>query len=125
MDLNRKGHEVELAGVFYHVGENEMSMPPYRKQAATWLKSLVAQSRKDLNRPKLKWFVSQQRPTDHKNVNNLDVVADIAKLAESDPHTTHVKVFDLPKQDKRLVIDTNGIVWLGNRLATEYANQPQ
>jgi len=120
--LEQNGTKVELAGIFYHVGENEMSMPPYRKQAAQWLKSTIDQSRKDLNRPKLKWFVSQQPPTDHKNVNTIDVVADIAKLTEADPHTTQIKVFDLPKQEKRLVIDTNGIVWLGERLAREYVD---
>ena len=121
-ELRQDGNKVELAGIFYHVGENEMSMHPYRKQAAKWLKSTIEQSRKDLKRPELKWFVSQQPPTDHKNVNKIDVVADIARVAADDPHTMHIKVFDLPKQEKRLVIDTKGIVWLGEKLATEYVN---
>ncbi len=117
--------EVEVAGVFYHVGENEMSMPPYRKQAAKWLKSTIAQSRKDLGMPNLKWYVSQQKPTDHKNVNKIDVVADIAKLAAEDEHMVHIKVFDPPKQDRRLVLDTKGIVWLGQQLADVYLSVQQ
>ena len=28
--LEAKGHDVELAGIFYHAGENDMSMPRYR-----------------------------------------------------------------------------------------------
>jgi hypothetical protein len=53
-ELHDKGHEVELVGVFYHVGENDMSMPSYRKNAPKWLHSTIAQSRQDLERPKLK-----------------------------------------------------------------------
>ena len=124
--LKERGYsEVEVTGVFYHVGENEMSMPPYRKQAAKWLKSTIAQSRKDLGMPNLKWYVSQQKPTDHKNVNKIDVVADIAKLAAEDEHMVHIKVFDPPKQDRRLVLDTKGIVWLGQQLADVYLSVQQ
>jgi hypothetical protein len=123
--LETDGDRVEVAGVFYHVGENEMSMHSYRKQAAKWLKSTIDQSRKDLEMPTLKWFVSQQRPTDHKNVNKIDVVAEIAKLAANDEHIVHIKAFDPPKQDKRLVLDTDGIVWLGRKLADAYLSGSQ
>ena len=34
--LNDEGHQVELAGICYHVGENDMSFWPYRKDAAKW-----------------------------------------------------------------------------------------
>ncbi len=122
--LKKQGHnEVEVAGIFYHVGENEMSMHSYRKQAATWLKSTIDQSRTDLQMPKLKWYVSQQRPTDHKSVNKIDVVADVAKLAADDEHMIHIKAFDPPKQDRRLVFDTKGIVWLGEKLAAAYLTE--
>ena len=48
-ELKDKGHDVELAGIFYHVGENDMSMGSYRKKAAEWLPSTIVQSRQDLH----------------------------------------------------------------------------
>ena len=118
--LRDKGHEVELAGVFYHVGENDMSFHPYRKEAAGRLQAIIAESRKDLGLPKLKWFVSQQPPTDDKRVNTLDVTADIGK---ADPAFIHIKAFDLPPQEKKLVISTAGIVELGELIAKGYLGQ--
>jgi hypothetical protein len=122
-ELEEKGHEVELAGVFYHVGENEMSMPPYRKQAAKWLQSTIAQSRRDLSRPSLHWFVSQQPPTDHERVNSIDVTSEFDLLAQDDGHMTHIKAFALPPQEKNLVLDTAGIVRLGELLAEAFLDQ--
>jgi hypothetical protein len=119
-ELTDKGSEVELAGVFYHLGENDMSFHPYRKQAAERLQAIITQSRKDLAVPKLKWFVSQQPPTDDKRVNNLDVVADVEKATAADEAMIHLKAFDLPPQEKKLVIDTAGIVRLGEFLADSY-----
>jgi len=122
-DLRGKGHEVELAGVFYHVGENEMSMPPYRKNAPKWLRSTIAQSRQDLALPALKWYVSQQPPTNHKRVNSIDVTTELEGIAAADSNLIHIKAFDLPKQDKKLVIDTAGIVRLGELIAESYLKQ--
>lgn len=122
-DLETKGHDVELAGVFYHLGENDMSFHPYRKDAATRLQAIVEQSRKDLGLPKLKWFVSQQPPTDVERLNNLDVVSDVAKVAAADPDLIHLKAFDLPPQEKRLVIRADGIVALGELIAKGYLRQ--
>ena len=119
-ELTDKGSEVELAGVFYHLGENDMPFHPYRKQAAKRLQAIITQSRKDLDVPKLKWFVSQQPPTDDKRVNNLDVVADVEKVAAGDKAIIHLKAFDLPPQEKKLMIDTAGIVRLGEFLADSY-----
>jgi hypothetical protein len=119
-ELEAKGHEVELTGVFYHLGENDMSFHPYRKQAADRLQSIIAQSRKDLERPALKWYVSQQPPTDDKSVNNIDVVANIAMAAAADPTFIHLKAFNLPPQEKKLVISTAGIVELGEFIAKSY-----
>ena len=119
-DLESKGHDVELAGIFYHVGENEMSMFPYRRQAAEWLKSTIAHSREDLGLPELRWFVSQQPPTDHESVNEIDVTNAIAKLADADENLVHLKLSELPDQEEELVIDTRGIIWLGLQLAESY-----
>ena len=121
-ELESKGHEVELAGIFYHLGENDMSFHPYRKEAAKRVQTIINQSRKDLGQPKLKWYVSQQPPTDVEHLNNLDVVADMAKAAAADSGFIHLKAFNLPPQEKMLVITTEGIVQLGEVIAKGYLN---
>ena len=117
-DLEGKGHEVRLAGVFYHLGENDMSFSPYRRDATKRLQSLIEQSRRDLSLPKLTWVVSQQPATDDKAVNAIDVVADIEKMAAVDDDVIHLKAFELPDQEKQLVLDTAGILRLGELLAS-------
>tara|TARA_R110002072_G_scaffold80149_8_gene184376 strand:+ start:343 stop:2007 length:1665 start_codon:yes stop_codon:yes gene_type:complete len=122
-DLEQRGHAVHLAGIVYHVGENDMSYPPFREQAAARVAAFVQQSRQDLELPELKWFVSQQPPTDHESVNGIDVIADVASMAAADEHCIHLVVTDLPDQDKALVIDTAGVVWLGRWLAERVLEQ--
>ena len=39
-DLTEKGHVVDLAGIFYHVGENDMSFGPYRQDAPERIQSI-------------------------------------------------------------------------------------
>ena len=124
-DLESKGHKVELAGIFYHVGENDMCWGPFRKGAPQRLMSFVTQSRVDLKLPTLKWYVSQQPPTDDKQVNEIDVTAALEEAVSADDHVVHLKVFDLPPQEKKLVVDTNGIVWLGETIARKYLEQAQ
>ncbi len=119
-ELKRKGHEVELAGIFYHLGENDMSWSPFRKGAPERMMSLVTQIRRDLDLPELNWFVSQQPPTDDESVNNIDVTAELESTVESDRNLIFIKAFDLPEQEKKLVIDTRGIVWLGETIARRY-----
>ena len=119
-ELQAKGHQVELAGIFYHAGENEMAFGPYRSDAAKWLKSTVAKSREDLALPALKWFVSQQPPTDEKGLHRIDVTAKLAAIASADPAFIHLKAFNLPPQEEQLVITTAGIVRLGELLAQSY-----
>ncbi|MCB1210981.1 MAG: hypothetical protein KDK97_16780, partial [Verrucomicrobiales bacterium] len=123
-DLKDKGHTVELAGVFYHAGENDMAFGPYRKQAAKWLQSTVARSRQDLAMPSLKWFVSQQPPPDQKGLNQLDITADLAALAAADKAFIHIKAFDLPPQREKLVLDTAGVLKLGEVLAQSFLQGP-
>jgi len=118
--LEAKGHPVELAGIFYHVGENETAFGPYRNNAAKWLQSTVSKSREDLALPSLKWHVSQQPPVDEKGLNRLDVTANLAAIAAADPAFIHIKAFDLPPQEEKLVITTAGIVRLGELLAQSY-----
>lgn len=122
-ELEERGHSIELAGIFYHVGENEMSMPPYRKQSADWLRATIEQSRIDLNRPQLPWFVSQQQPTKHPRVDQIDVIANLKQLATEVPGITHIIDLDIPPQRKQLVFDTEGVIQLGKRLANVYLNR--
>ena len=70
--------------------------------------------------PAWKWFGSQQPPTDDERVNTIDVVAGIEKLAAADSNLVHIKAFDLPGQEKKLVISTEGIVELGELIARRY-----
>ena len=119
-ELEAKGHAVELAGIFYHAGENDMTLNPYRRDAAKWLQSTVAQSRLDLALPSLKWHVSQQPPPDQKELNNIDITANLAALAVEDSAFIHLKAFDLPPQQEKLVITTEGVVRLGELLAQSY-----
>ncbi len=122
-ELEDKGQQVELAGIFYHLGENDMSFGPHRKNAAKWLQSIVEQSRKDLSQSTLKWYVSQQPPTDDERVNSIDVVAALEAVATADSNLVHIKAFNLPKQEKKLVIDTAAIVQLGELIASSYLDQ--
>ena len=119
-DLQARGHHVELGGIFYHVGENDMAFGPYRNDAAKWLQSTVSQSRQDLGLPSLKWYVSQQPPTDEKGLNAIDVTANLAAIAAADPGFIHLKAFSLPPQTEKLVITATGIVRLGELLAESY-----
>lgn len=122
-DLEARGHQVEVAGIFYHVGENDMSFGPFRQAAAERIRSFVRHSREDLGLPHLRWYVSQQPPTDDESVNAIEVIAELEKLAAEDAHMIHLEVFDLPEQEKKLVLDTRAVVELGERLAKAYLEQ--
>ena len=119
-ELRSKGYRVELEGIFYHVGENDMSFGPFRRGAAARISELVEASRKDLKEKSLLWFISQQPPTDHQDVNGIDVMSEVAALAAADKYTVHIPISDLPPQAKPLVISTEGIVALGGWLAEAY-----
>ena len=53
-------------------------------------------------------------------MNNIDVVANVAMAAAADPTLIHLKAFNLPPQEKKLVISTAGIVELGEFIAKSY-----
>ena len=53
-------------------------------------------------------------------MNGIDVTAELEQSVATDEHLIHIKVFDLPEQEQQLVIDTRGIVWLGETIAHEY-----
>ena len=122
--LKDRGHDVEIAGIFYHVGENDMSWEPFRKGAAGRVMSLVKAVRNDLSQPSLKWFISQQTPPDHESVNRVDVMSEMAQAMSDDPDNIHIKLLALPPQREQLVIEASGIVWLGERLAEVFLSIP-
>ncbi len=119
-DLEDRGHKVELAGVVYHLGENDLAFGPYRNQAAKRIASLVAQTRIDLRLPSVKWFVSQNPPDADRNSKATDVGVQLDKLATADPHCVHLKIAALPGSESKLVLTTPGIVALGEALAEGY-----
>lgn len=124
-ELAARGQQVELAGIFYHLGENDMSWGPFRQGSPERLMSLVTQSRKDLAMPELQWYVSQQPPTDDERVNKIDVTAKLQQAVSPDKNLIYIQAFDIPPQDKKLVLDTTGIVWLGEQIAEAYLNQTE
>ncbi len=119
--LEEAGGRPRLAGIVYHLGENDMSFHPFRKEAAKRLGTTIAQLRLDLELPELAWYLSQQPPTDHESVNGIDVMADIGALATADPFTHHLPTPELPSQDRQLVLNTSAIVDLGRSLGERVA----
>ena len=124
-EIREKGNKVKIEGVFYHIGENDMSFGPHRNNAPKWIKSIIEQSRKDLKNEKLSWYLSQQLPTNDKSVNKIDVVSEIEKIVTNDEHTFHVKAFDIFPQQKKLVISSEGIIQLGEILGEFYTQNIQ
>ena len=118
-ELEEKGNEVELAGILYHVGENDMSMPSYRRSAAGWLAELIKQSREDLENPQLAWYISQQPPTRNERVDGIDVKQAIERVCDADTNTHLNFVESFPAQEKQLVLDTAGILFLGEQFAEQ------
>ena len=115
--LEQKGHTVRLAGIVYHLAENDMAWRPYRQQAAARLGAWIAASRRDLGLPQLDWFVSQQTPPNADDLAEVDVVAAVRAMAAGDEHFEHVDAAQPPPQQEALVFDTAGVVWLGEQLA--------
>lgn len=121
--LEARGHDVEIAGIVYHLGENDMSFHPYRRMAAERVAELVRASRRDLERPTLPWYLSQQAPTELEHLKELDPVADMARFAKSDEHTVHLLLEGGPQERERLVMEAAGVVWLGEWLAARVAER--
>ena len=115
--VREAGARPRLAGIVYHVGENDMSWHPFRQGAPERVAAMIAGLRKDLDTPDLPVFISQQPPTDHESVNNVDVVAAMAAMAAADPNTHHRLMAGFPPQDRQLVLDTEAVIWLGRAMA--------
>ena len=121
-DLSRQGFECGIEGVFWHTGENDTYFGPYSQNNAKWMKQLVDQTRADLRKPDLPWFISEQ----HKNApwRNIEPVnADLNELARTDPHTTIIKTSELPHA--RLHFGTKGTLLLGEAMVDAYLKNCQ
>ncbi len=116
-DLKSRGHPVALAGVLYHLGENDLSFGPYRNAAAARLGDLVAGTRRDLGLPDLKWIVSRQPPADGGPDAAAKLDAALAKLGAADPHLVVLPPFVPSGQPEKIVLTTPGVVALGEALA--------
>ncbi len=119
-ELEKKGHRVELAGIVYNMGENDMAMHQYKKENPKWIKSIIDQSRTDLKMPALQWFVFQTPPVNSDRVKGIDIQSMMTEMAKADDNTTYTMADNLPEQKKVLVIDTPGIVKLGEIMAEVY-----
>lgn len=119
-DLKARGHSVNLTAVIYHVGENDMSYAPFRRAAPEHLRALIQSTRSDLKMPDLQWIVSQQSPTSNENLDKIPVMEEVAKIAKTDRYLMLVNSLDLPPQPKQLVLNTGGIIALGEQLAKTY-----
>lgn len=68
--------------------------------------------------------IRQPPPPDQERLNTIDITANLAALAAANSAILHLKAFDLPPQREKLVLDTAGIVDLGERLARSHLEHP-
>ena len=118
-ELKDKGHDVELAGVVYHMGENDMCIHGYKKNAVSGLSSIITQSRLDLHSPSLRWLVSLQPPFPNENLSKIDVPSELRDLAAGDAHLKALIIGNDLLLDRNLLMNANAVKRLGELLATE------
>lgn len=118
-DLKDKGHDVELSGIVYHMGENDMCIHGYKKNAVSGLASIIKQSRVDLDSPDLQWLVSLQAPFPNENLSKIDVRAELRELAANDVHLNALMMDDDFPLDRNLLMNASGVKRLGELLAQE------
>ena len=119
-DLEQRGHEVELAGIFYHLGENDMSFGGYKNQAVARVEQMIDRSRIDLKDDDLEWFVSQQEPIEFDGANDTDVTAQLQEWAAANEHNHHVEAFGLVPKGTRILMDSEGVIELGTVLSNSF-----
>lgn len=122
-DLKAMGHRVELAGIFYHLGENDMSFAPYKNKAVFRMKELVDSSRQDLGMSDLKWFVSHQPPTVFEGAAEVNVASQLKDWSQESPINLHVPALELLPPREHILMDSTGVIKLGLLLADAYLGQ--
>jgi hypothetical protein len=80
--------------------------------------SLVQALRKDLQQPQLRWYISQQLPSDHESVRSVDVMSRMSEVLAGESGVVLLQALDLPPQREQLVLDAAGVVRLGELLAS-------
>ncbi|MDP6543223.1 MAG: sialate O-acetylesterase [Phycisphaerae bacterium] len=121
-DLKSAGCDYELAGVFWHCGENDRALHQQSKMYAGNLKKLIAGLRKDLSAPKLKWYITEQPvipPSWSGKRKFLDVTKDLQDLAAADANISFIKTSHLPH--RLVVFGTEGVLALGEEMAKALA----
>ena len=117
-DLKSADYDSELAGVFWHCGENDRALHQQAKMYAANLKKLIAGARKDLSAPKLKWYITEQPvipPSWAGKRKFLPVSKDLEALAQADENIKFIKTTHLPH--RIVVFGTEGILALGEEMA--------
>ncbi|HYW80051.1 MAG TPA: sialate O-acetylesterase [Thermoguttaceae bacterium] len=117
-DLTAAGYDTELAGVFWHCGENDRALHQQAKVYAANLKQLIDGTRKDLAAPNLKWFITEQPviPADWAGDRTfLPINEDLEALASGDENIRFIKTSHLPH--RIVVFGTEGILALGEEMA--------
>ena len=117
-DLKNAGYDSELAGVFWHCGENDRALHQQAKMYAANLKKLIDGTRKDLDAPKLKWFITEQPvigPDWAGKRTFLPINKDLEALALADENIQFIKTSHLPH--RVVVFGTEGILTLGEEMA--------
>lgn len=118
--LQTKGHKVELAGIFYHLGENDMSFGSYKSQAVAWLNACVEQSRVDLNIPDLPWFVSQQPATQFERAPKADVNGELQEWSASHESNYHLRAEGMIMKGEHILMNSEGVAKLGLLLSNAF-----
>ncbi len=122
-DLKVAGYDSELAGVFWHCGENDRALHQPAKAYAANLKKLIDGTRKDLSAPKLKWYITEQPviPPEWAGKRTfLPINKDLEALALDDENTQFIKTSHLPH--RVVVFGTEGILALGEEMAKALGN---
>ncbi len=122
-DLEAMGHQVELAGIFYHLGENDMSFASYKNEAVSRMKEFVNRSRQDLEMSELKWFVSHQPSIVFDGAAKVDITGQLKDWSQENSSNLHVQALGLLPPQEHLLMDSNGVIKLGLLLADVYLDQ--
>ena len=122
-DLEALGHTVELAGIFYHLGENDMSLSSFKENAVSRMKELVDSSRQDMGISNLKWFVSHQPPAVFEGAADVDIAGQLSEWSQQSKSNWHVPATGLLPDKELVLMDSNGVIKLGLLLADAYLKQ--